>query len=1226
MPIAPSFVSVGVIALLASILPAQDPGTASDPAVFEAARLCTSPAPLAKADYDAIVRDMLQFVDGHADSWYSAIVMSRASEWLERCADRMVFLETAQRILRERNPRGGAELRLRAWTVELLKRRGDEAGLLESGDHYPGFLANAAAIGPFGDDFPSAIRNAYAPEAGLRFDESAPGKSYNDPLRWKALRRRDFDSYFDLQDIGNLPGGVRYVRVQIKADMLQNCYLEVSTPGSVFAWWNGEKKFEYDADSQAKEPLAPQPVVLRSGWNQLLIKLESRGSNWISARLVDGQGRAIPGVTTEPALVDRGMSQVAGVADFKIPYTTSEARLTGMIDATQDPSKRSALLAMRALVRIVYEKTSPAIKDLRAAVELVSDNPNLWILLADALLNSGYLPDSDAKNRARECVDKALALQNDHVPGLLMRADLLSRDDRMEEALELLATAEKSAPQSWLVPRQRAQIFRKLGWNSEKYKSLQTAVARAPRKSELQLEFAREAEAMGDVDTFRKHVELAASTDLSNRAISVARQQLWHESGQEARVLGERQRFLKWYGTQYERLQIAEFLELIGDRSGSDKAWKQLIDEAPTNTSYPLRYAEILRSRRQDEEARTLYEKVHAAVPGTHGARDWLRHAGGGLLDDDFFTKHRIDLMAAIRDYKPKKEHEKAPDVLLVDQQIERIAPDGSVESEITSVYRVNDQQGVEQHGSARAPGEILEIKIVHTDGTIDEPVMAKGDMAMPGLKPGDFIIVRSRVFQEATPGGRPRLGRFQFQSLEHPFVLSQYVVSVPRDLGLRLVEKNFDGEHVVIEGDAEVTHKFTKTDSPRVLPERSAPDPIRFLPWVQLGISNTEAQLNRSYRTHLRSMDVTEEIREAAEKAVTAAKAQTDRDRARALYEFTNDVLLERGGGTATRSLLEKRGNPNSLYGALLTAAAVPFDYVLVRAIQQGGDDEPEPEFLDASRYNHVLFRVRPREGGDPVWVDVSNKLQPFGQRPSVLSGSEAFITNADAPEVTELPLLPDEESVPAELSSSVELQGGQAAKVHVEITFHNQLAWSLREQIRNQTADIKKTIASQISNQLLEGVELEKYDFPNMADASTPLRFVFDGTVANFLRDSGSGSEAPALLQPFPFARQFAGKAKRKLPVRFRNLIYLRESARIAAGTGQEFGEIPKDVVKTGFGVDYELRFVKKENAVEITKKLKVAPGTIPAAEFPTFLALCREIEEAEQLKVPVREKTAK
>ena len=348
----------------------------------------------------------------------------------------------------------------------------------------------------------------------------------------------------------------------------------------------------------------------------------------------------------------------------------------------------------------------------------------------------------------------------------------------------------------------------------------------------------------------------------------------------------------------------------------------------------------------------------------------------------------------------------------------------------------------------------------------------------------------------------------------------------------MRLVEKNFDGEHEIVETDQEVVHVMTKTNSPRILPESLQPNPEVFLPWVRAGVSAEVNDLNRSYRAQLlRSMEVTEEIKKAARDAVAKAGAKTDREKAAALYAFTNDTLIERGGGSATRSLLEKRGNPFALFGALLEAEGVPFDVAMARGVPKAGDDEPQAYFLDPQRYRHPMLRIAPREGR----ADVDRRgarLQPFGALPSAVSASEIFVTSDKESRIETLPTLPDDESTALDLSTVVELGTGQAARVTIDMTFHNVQAWNARERIKNFTADVRKTIAAQISNGIATGIELEKFDFPTLDDNAAPFKIHIEGTIANFLREGSGTLETPVLLQPQALFKMLSGRSKRKLP----------------------------------------------------------------------------------------------
>ncbi|MFN0205017.1 MAG: tetratricopeptide repeat protein, partial [Planctomycetota bacterium] len=676
---------------------AQAPAT--ETAAQTAARLAVGPPEIENGDYDAALLQILQFVDANPESPFSSALLSRSAQWFDRCADLNRILKSADEILRTKNPTCGAELRLRVLSTDLLKRKGDESALLDGGDRFPGAAKFGFAMGPFGDEFPSAIQNVYKPEEGLLLTETTVGKRTSEKLDWKPVSRRNFESHFDLQDVGSVQSGVYYLRLQVKSSARVDAFLSLTTPGSTFAWWNGEQKYRYDADSMERETLTPKSIVVHEGWNQLLIKLEARGATWASIRIIDSAGRTIQGLSYEEKPIERGVANSTGSTALEREYVTPEASLSAELEKPATDVQRANLLAFRALVRLGIEKQSKAIADLRAALVLDPNNANLWFTFAESCLNSGYLPEVEAKNRAREAVDAALKIQSKHIPALLLRADLLARDDRMEEALAVLKECEKNTPNVFLVPRQMASVFRRLNWHSEKLKALRRAVALAPNKSELHLEAARESQQISDFEAQSRHLDLAASIDASNRAISSEREQIWHSTGQDARVLAERERFVRLYKSRYERKQLADAYEKIGKLDLAQKTLEALVRDYPNDTNARISLAEFLRARSKDDVAKSEYQRVADQVPGNSEVRTWLRETGAGLSDDEFFRQHRPDLMKAIREYTPSKEHEKAPDVLVVDHQMERVLPDGSVESEISAVYRINDQTGVDQHG-----------------------------------------------------------------------------------------------------------------------------------------------------------------------------------------------------------------------------------------------------------------------------------------------------------------------------------------------------------------------------------------------------------------------------------------------------------------------------------------------------------------------------------------------
>lgn len=1203
-------------------VPAQQPRT---PAQWSA--IITNPPGFSDANYDQALDALFSAIEAEPSSPWTELAMTRMQNFLERATDRRRHLERAARLLQSAAPGtlwGNLEFRLRHWKVELTLRNGEESGLIRSGDHFPGVLSHAAIIGPFGDLFPCRIDTPFAPESGLAVTETTVHPETGKTRRWRLLTRRPFQSHLDL-NLTNIPGtGPRYAKFQVRSKTERSAWLAVSAPGSVATWFNGTKIHSFDADTATHPDLDPPvSVTLRAGWNQILVKIDGRGADWMVVRFIDSDGRTISDLEEERELLEHPPAAAPANARQLPAYLRMEDRLVREVDSAQGTPDQTAIRFLRGWFRSTNDRPSEGLADLQATAKALPGDATVQYILAEANLTAAYLPQTEQKNRAKDALDKALAASPKHVPALLLKADLQTRDDKMEEALATLADAALAAPRSFLVSKARAQTFQRLQWSGERRKALDHALELAPERADLLMELSREAESAHETELAASLLDRAAAQDRSNGNIVSAQMSRALRNGEAARVITEQEKQLRIFGDDRMRSALVSTYEQLGKYDRAIELQKQIIANDPESVSDKERLLHLMRAARKDEDAEQLSRTLLSAHPTQESLRTWHRYTQGNLEDEEFFAKHRLNCMDAIKNYKPSKEVEKAPDALIVDQQIERVFPDGSVQVEITSVTRVNDQEGIRQHGSAEFRGELLELKVVHPDGTWDEPTPAKGDYALPNLKPGDFVLVRSRDFHQAVPGEKPMLGQFSFQSTERAYLVSQYVLALPKNTPMRLVERNFDGEHETVETDSEIIHVYTKTQSPRVLPERSAPDPRKFLPWVRAGISQTPDQLYRAFRAgQLRAMDVTGEIRDAAKGAITAASATTDLQKAEALYKFTNETLVERGGGTATRSLIDKRGNPAALYGALLKAADVPFDLAVGRPIIEGADDEPEPEFLDTSRYNSLLFQVRPR-GAEPLWVDFTAKFQPFNSHPFQWSGAEALLLGDSGPERVYLPRLPMEEAAQVELETLVNLKGGQEADVKVTIHFKNVTAWGLREQIRNQTADNRKVIANSISNRFIEGIELQKFDFPGMDDSSKPFQMVFEGNVKNFLREGAGSLESRLVLAPEMPAKEFAGKSKRKLPVRLRDMRFSRAKLTIIPGPKQQFGELPQNVTKSGYQMNYELKLEKTADKLTVERVFSRTPGTIPAAEFQQFLALCREIEETEQLKVVIQEK---
>ncbi|HKD99424.1 MAG TPA: hypothetical protein VKE69_00325, partial [Planctomycetota bacterium] len=411
----------------------------------EAIRLAVAPPGLERGDYDAAASAILDRIAADADKLgFAEALLARASALMERAADRAALEERAAKLLSNEKIPGLARYRLEHFRAATALRAGDEAALLRGGDFFPGNVTSFACIGPLGDAFPDVLSVTFEPEKGLSLGASVPGLGGVE-CTWKTITRRPFEPYVDLAPLGGPPQGARYAKAQMRSSSARGAYLLLGAPSSHAVWWNGEEVARADWAVEPRGFRGPIPIVVRQGWNEALVKLE--GGTTVSLRVVDEKGRALAGLEESSELIDRAVPPLLEPTPKPRAYADSASKLSTWLAAQTGDVDAHAL---RGFVESATDRASEALVDLREAVAAAPDRPELGVLLAETLLTAPHLPPSEAKNRAREAIDRVLAKSPAYVPALLLRADLLARDDRMEEALATLDEAEKAAPQCFL--------------------------------------------------------------------------------------------------------------------------------------------------------------------------------------------------------------------------------------------------------------------------------------------------------------------------------------------------------------------------------------------------------------------------------------------------------------------------------------------------------------------------------------------------------------------------------------------------------------------------------------------------------------------------------------------------------------------------------------------------------------------------------------------------------
>ena len=169
---------------------------------------------------------------------------------------------------------------------------------LERIEEFEDYLVEWRVAGPFslaGGGYAGLLEHPFAPETG-----AAPG------VEWQPLRSRIGPEDPALIDLNTAIGGqdrAVYVRTWVFVAEAGQALLLLGSDDGIKAWLNGAQVFAKDAVRGVTRDQERVPVVLRKGWNQLLLKVAQGWGEWgFTARLRTPGGGKLPGLRSRPQI------------------------------------------------------------------------------------------------------------------------------------------------------------------------------------------------------------------------------------------------------------------------------------------------------------------------------------------------------------------------------------------------------------------------------------------------------------------------------------------------------------------------------------------------------------------------------------------------------------------------------------------------------------------------------------------------------------------------------------------------------------------------------------------------------------------------------------------------------------------------------------------------------------------------------------------------------------
>ena len=949
----------------------------------------------------------------------------------------------------------------------------------------------------------------------------------------------------------------------------------------------------------------------RKGHNRVLLSLPLGVAYDFAARLRDLSGRALPWQASADPRSPLGEGRAA---------PASVEPLVGAIEHLEQIDPRGAHAeALLGLAKFRDGRMVEGLSHVETALAMAPESVEITALAADLYGARSPLPETWRRTRARELVEAGLALAPGHVRLQVAMARILGPEDRQEEAVRALEEldGERAGLAPWLAlvdlygeldleVRAEAALKEAVELRRESARALSAAADHWARRGFLaRARDARLAQLVGRLD-------LGALSDLAELEMRL---------GQRAESVETQRSLARITDDAGAAAGFAQTLATIGMAGESDATWLRLAERFPQESYFPLRRADLAhRLGDRDGEVAQLRFALERS-PSDREARSRL----AGLGEEDpaaaTFRRFAIDPAQELASFDPSRWSDHV--VRALDVAVVHVFEDGALEQWTLSHEVARDLEGCEALGKQQPSGDMLSIETLkRADGKAYEPVLVDGEYVMPALEPGDAVRIVARGFASGGAGSRTRTTQWYFASTQAPYFLSRYAISIPKSLELELVQRNFTGEHEVLDEGERVVHIFTLRNVDRVVAEPGAPPQSWFLPWVTFVGPQDMARIERELESEL--VVPTRLAPELIEVASLACEGtETEEQRARALHRLVTESLDKReplSRVSALSALLTRTGNPTLLYATLLRAVGIEYELVWSRAVEPAADPAPERELADASRWtNQLLVLVKPRDAA-PAWCDLSRKTLPYGCMIAAAPKAEAF--SATRGEWLSMPDAAWSERPGERTTLTVRVGPERSAELDIALDFTGNMGFAVKEQLREvPKAQMKRTVTGIVSR-IVPGISLGEYSLDGLEGDEAPVAFRAKGTHKT-LFDARNGEFSCKLpFPPLDLGRIAAGEGQRKLPFLLQRASVGSVRARFELPEGRSLvSEHPEVLLEFGGG-RYRLAIEEADvRGFTVVREFHLPAQVIAASDFAAFVEFAQRVDEAERVRLRLR-----
>lgn len=1208
------------------------------------AAVVVAPPGLAEGDADAALAALLGVVERDRAGPLGQAALVAARPLWDESRDVGPHVKRLEALLARGGLQGDVDETVRRLLGERYLESGDLAKRAAVGVD-AGYLGDFLVCGTFGVAARAAVHVPYPPETSIDLEKEMPGR--RGPVRWIPYRSLGIGEIVEPHQYLRPTDGVAFALAQVRSEKGGPAVLKMTCRGSHSLRLNGALVLERDRLRSEPARTAWVPVTLAAGWNRILVKLA--GTEGFALKVCDPDtGLPLRGleVETKPVLHP---AVPALPAPASVAFRSNLDAVLAAEPAT--PEDR----VVRAFLAGSYDLPWTRWTDLEKAAALAPGDPGIQFRFAEFVEEFREMPEPRwRKNRARALYENVLEASPGHVPAVLALAGMLSGEDRTEEALagikplpEAKGEADAAAAATRAALERSRRIFPGLdalladrpllaegwwtrslfcqarNWPKEAEDAARNALEANPRHAGALNHLLRLADGYGDAKGAEAACRSVLAADRGNSRAARRLAEILRDRGDGEGCRKALEEIVATWPSDFDaRAELARH-HAAGKRWDEALAcWRWLEAQSPLDPSYPREIGALLRLKGDDEGAKAAWRRS-LDLDGAQGPlRRELERLEGG--DFDFARPWIVDGVALAKDVGGQEKYPKAVSVHVLDMQVVRVNDDGSWTSITHDVHRILNEKGREKYSEITLPGQVLEVRAISPEGEVFLPIGARGNtFTLEGLQAGWTVETRylndGRRADTGYDGGGWYFRDPGFERGEDPdpVILSKLVVDMPASMEVPLLLRNYGPAPApAVEGGRKV-FVFEKRDQDRVEAEPGMPGAEEICPYAHFHQPGSWENVNLEALDLLPRFATSPILEEKARAATSGIEGNLAR--AKALYDAVNaEILGNAGNWGPTGVLLERSGNRFLCFGALLTAARIPFDLVRVST---GPEEGKTWEIASEDLFPSVGLLVRGPDDAamdDDAFVFPFARHTPFGRVPEDARGKRAFVPHPHGPAMFRMPA-GDDGDLEMRTAAAVVL-GAAPADTTFTLDHRNpDDGWyGSKERIKDMNEDDRRKDTARTVERFLPAANLKDYSYPGLLEAGLPFRLTASGGLPQALREEGGSMVLGLGIDPLDASGRYVERPERNWPFLLQDSDVRTDAVTYDLGGSWTVASLPRGHTAVGRIGTYSLVVEKEDGRVRVERRVRFSPCRYSPDEYREFVAWCRAIDAAEEQRI--------